>query len=143
MKIQNADQHKQAIIALLKAEKLLTDDLPENLDNFVVATDKEGVIGVAGLEPYNEYGLLRSVAVRTDRRNKGIAKELVKEVEAIAKGKELKALFLLTETAPDYFRQRGYMQIGRDQVPAAVQSSSEFSYACPQSAIVMKKELTV
>jgi amino-acid N-acetyltransferase len=143
MEIQTADKHRATVVTLLKAEKLLTDDLPESLENFVVATDAEGVIGVAGLEVYGQYGLLRSVAVRADKRDRGIAKELIKEIEALATGKGLTELFLLTETASVYFGRKGYEQISRAEVPAEVQASSEFSYACPQSAIVMKKKLTL
>jgi len=141
MEIQSASNHKEAIVALLRAEKLLTDDLPETLDNFVIAIDGNEVIGTAGLELYDYCGLLRSVVVKSDHRDKGIANELVKAIEALAVGKGSKTLFLLTETAPGYFQRKGFTQITREQVPEALHSSSEFSYACPQSAIVMKKIL--
>ena len=138
---QKAQYFRDAVIALLIAEKLPVDDLPKKLDNFVVALDDEHLVGVAGLEIYGAYGLLRSVAVDKAYRGKGIADRILKQTEALAEAKQLKAIFLLTETAADYFLRKGYQTISRAEVPAEVQESTEFSHVCPVSAIVMKKNL--
>jgi amino-acid N-acetyltransferase len=50
-------------------------------------------------------------------------------------------LYLLTETASEYFEAKGYERISREDAPAALSASSEFSHVCPVSAIVMKKPL--
>ena len=139
MQIEKAENYKAAVIALLANEKLPTDDLPQILDKFVVAKQGEEVIGVAGVEIYESYGLLRSVAVSAAERGKGIAKQLLGKVEKLAAAQSLQAIFLLTETAPEYFGKKGYQKIARAEVPAEVQQSTEFSHVCPQSAIVMKK----
>jgi amino-acid N-acetyltransferase len=141
MKIIEATNYKESAIDLLKTEKLVVSDLTADFENFIVALQNEKVIGVAGLEIYDNYGFLRSVAVNPDSRNKGIAGELIKQIEMQAVTAGLKEIYLLTETAPEYFKRKGYVQITRADVPAEVQQSSEFSYACPQSAIVMKKTL--
>ena len=141
MQITGASNYRQNIIALLKAEKLPVSDLPATLENFLTAIDNDQVTGVAGLEIYGDYGLLRSVAVPLRLRGQGIAGKLLGQIEMLAIAKNLKEIYLLTETAPDYFKRKGYIQITRMDVPAEVQRSSEFSYACPQSATVMKKSL--
>ena len=141
MEIISATNRREDVINLLTREKLVVDELPASLENFVIAIQDDEVIGTAGLEIFGDYGLLRSVAVRTDYRNNGIASDLVKQIEALALAKCLNEIYLLTETAPDYFRQKNYKLISREEVPLDVQQSSEFSYACPQSAIVMKKTL--
>ena len=141
MEIQTANKHKESVVALLKAEKLLVDDLPENLYNFVIALDGNEVIGVAGLEVYGDCGLLRSVAVTSGYRNKGIAAKLLSQIEQMASANGLKTIYLFTETAPNYFQLKGYSRIAREEAPKSLHASSEFSYACPQSAIVMKKTL--
>lgn len=141
MDITDAINYRDDIIALLSSEKLPTDDLPEILKNFSVMTENEELIGVVGLETYGNYGLLRSLVIRPDYRNQNIAGKLVKEVEKLAAAEGLKAVFLLTETAPDYFSSKGYYLIARSEIPAEVQRSSEFSHVCPQSAIAMKKDL--
>ena len=142
MEIKEATNHRQSIVSLLSTEKLPVDDLPAVLDDFIVATLNDEVIGVAGLEVYGDYGLLRSLAVSPALRGQGIANKLLQQIEALAGTKGLKAIYLLTETAPEYFDRKNYTKITRADIPAQVQQSSEFSYACPQSAIVMKKTLS-
>lgn len=141
MTIHKATPKRDDVIALLAAEKLPVDDLPETLDNFVVATDGETLTGVAGLEIYGQYGLLRSLAVDKAYRDKGIANNLLAQIEGLAKTEKLSAIYLLTETAPDYFFRKGYRVINRSSVPSEVQQSTEFSHVCPVSAIVMKKPI--
>jgi amino-acid N-acetyltransferase len=126
---------------LLSSERLPTSDLPATLKSFFVMIENEELIGVVGLEIYGSYGLLRSLAVRPDSRNQNIAGKLVEQIEKVAQGEGLKAILLLTETAPDYFSRRGYKIIPRAEMPAEVQQSSEFANVCPQSAIAMKKDL--
>jgi len=142
MEITGAVNNRESIVALLIAEKLPADDLPVTLENFLVATQNDEVIGVVGLELYGGYSLLRSLAVRPDWRSKGVAGKLLREAEILALSKSSKAIYLLTETAPDYFDRKNYIKITRNDVPAEVQQSSEFSHVCPQSAIVMMKTLT-
>ncbi|HVV56702.1 MAG TPA: arsenic resistance N-acetyltransferase ArsN2 [Mucilaginibacter sp.] len=141
MQITDAKNYGQEAESLLSAEKLPVSDLPPGLDNFLVAVGNNEVWGVAGLEIYGNYGLLRSLAVKPAFRDQGIAGKLVGEIEKLAQAKGLNAIYLLTETAPEYFSKKGYIKITRTSVPAEVMHSSEFSYVCPQSAIVMQKSL--
>lgn len=141
MKIAEAINYREDVIALLSSEKLPTNDLPSTLKNFFVMIENEELIGVIGLEIYGSYGLLRSLAVRPDSRNQNIAGKLVEQIEKLAIAKGLKEILLLTETAPDYFSRKSYKIIARAEMPAEIQQSSEFSHVCPQSAIAMKKDL--
>jgi len=141
MKIIDAINYREIIITLLLCERLPTEDLPEPLENFRVMIDNDKPVGVVGLETHGNYGLLRSLVVRPGFRNQNIAAALIKEIEKLAVSKRLKSIFLLTETAPDYFLHKGYSRITRSEVPLDVQQSSEFSHVCPQSAIAMKKDI--
>lgn len=141
MIIDQAQPYKDALIELLAAEKLPVADLPETLDNFIVAIQDGSVVGVAGVEVYGQYGLLRSLAVHPAHRSVGIAGKLLARLTNMSRLKGLSELYLLTETAPAYFERQHYAQITREEVPAEVQRSSEFSHVCPVSAIVMKKKL--
>jgi amino-acid N-acetyltransferase len=131
--------YRQSIVALLQSEKLPADDLPGALDSFFVALDNNHVVGAIGLEKYNNCGLLRSLVVNKDYRNEKIAGKLVGQLEEKAKTLGIDCIYLLTETAPDYFAKKGYERISRDEVPAPLKESSEFSHVCPQTAIVMQK----
>ena len=132
---------RTSIINLLTSAKLPADDLPSSIDDFIVATDGNDVIGAIGLEKYDDCGLLRSLVVDPAYRNSGIAGRLVHNLEANASASGISCMYLLTETVPDYFSRKGYERISRAEVPAVLQQSSEFSYVCPQSAVVMKKML--
>jgi amino-acid N-acetyltransferase len=141
MKIEKVKNYRDEIIALLAAERLPVSDLPETLENFFVAIDNESVIGVIGLETYDNYGLLRSLAVSEAFRDQGIARQLIENLENAAVALGIKEMYLLTETAPDYFTRNGYRRVVRLDVPSVLHQSSEFSHVCPQSAIVMKKQI--
>lgn len=49
----------------------------------------------------------------------------------------VRALYLLTLTAEDYFATRGFARVGREHVPETVMQSREFLGLCPASAIAM------
>ena len=141
MRIENAAPYRQQIIDLLAANNLPFGDLPDNLQNFLVALNNSSVVGSIGIEEYGGYGLLRSLAVDKAFRDKKIGNELLQEIEALAISKNLTGIYLLTETAPEYFKRYGYGVIDRNDIPVAIQASSEFSHVCPVSAIAMKKDL--
>jgi len=134
-----SDNQRQSIISLLQSEKLPVEDLPASLNNFFVALDNSHLIGVIGLEKYNNCGLLRSMVVNKKHRSKNIASQLVQQLEDYATTVGIDCMYLLTESASQYFERKGYERITRDEVPKELQASSEFSHVCPVSAIVMKK----
>lgn len=135
-----ADQ-RQSIISLLQSENLPTEDLPHSLDNFFVVLKGDGIVAAIGLEQYGNCGLLRSMVVKKEYRNRSIASDLVKELESEAFALGIDCIYLLTETAPLYFEREGYKPVTRDETPEAIKASSEFKNVCPVSAIVMKKSL--
>jgi len=50
-------------------------------------------------------------------------------------------VYLLTETAGHFFPRFGFHAISRAEVDVAVRRSTEFTTACPSSALVMRAEL--
>lgn len=128
-------------------ERLLTEsDLPldgvrEALPTFVVAEADGGLVGVAGLEICCDDALLRSVAVAPAWRKKGVGRALVLRAIAEAEARGIRALYLLTTTAEHYFPAFGFVKTTRDQVPADVRATREFTTACPDSATVMTRQL--
>jgi N-acetylglutamate synthase-like GNAT family acetyltransferase len=56
-------------------------------------------------------------------------------------GRDLRAVYLLTTSAPGYFHKAGFRPAPRENVPAQIRGSREFAHACPASAIVMVREL--
>ncbi len=128
-------------------ERLLTaSDLPlagvrDALDDFVVAEANGDIVGVAGLEICCDDALLRSVAVRPERRSKGVGRAVVTRAIANAEARGFRALYLLTTTAEHYFPSFGFKAIRREDVPADVRATHEFTTACPASAVAMTRAL--
>jgi amino-acid N-acetyltransferase len=133
--------HRGSILELLAENKLPSEDIGVTLEHFWVALDNEQVIGAVGLEIYGPYGLLRSMVVSEAARSKGIAAMLVDNLEDKAGKMGIEEIFLLTETAPDYFMRRGYTEKRREEVPDPVKVSSEFSHVCPASARIFSKTI--
>ena len=127
-----------AVVSLLHASALSSEGVDPDLAGFAVAESGGRVVGVAGLERYGAYGLLRSVAVADDQRGQGLGARLTDAVIAEARARGLAALYALTTTAERYFPRLGFEVIRRDAVPAAVQESAEFRTICPSSAVALR-----
>jgi amino-acid N-acetyltransferase len=97
---------------LLARAGLVGQDVAERWGHYFVVREDDGrVVGVAGLEVHGEDGLLRSVAVDAEYRGQGLAGGLVEAVLERARRLELRALYLLTTTARDYFAERGFADV--------------------------------
>jgi amino-acid N-acetyltransferase len=99
------------------------------------------LLGSGALEFYGRFALLRSVAVEEIARGHSFGKYIVDDLLARAKAQGIKAVYLLTETAHDFFLKKGFRDVARDQVPSEVHASTEFTSVCPVSASCMVYEL--
>jgi amino-acid N-acetyltransferase len=130
------------IEALLRDCALPTDGVAPLLlatpDQFVVATDPHHtLVAVAGVEGQGAHGLLRSVGVHPGWRADGVGGRLVQRLLERADADGRVALYLLTTTADQYFPRFGFVRIERNDVPADIAATVEFTSACPASAICM------
>ncbi|MBE9203202.1 GNAT family N-acetyltransferase [Synechocystis salina LEGE 06099] len=133
---------QEKAVELLTNSNLPTADLgPDSMKHFFGCGTEDNPGGVAGLEVHENFGLLRSLAVAPEFKTRGCGKALVARVEAYAKDLGLSNLYLLTETAERYFSALGYVPIERKEVPEPIRRTSEFSAVCPETAVVMKKNL--
>ena len=137
---------RDAVHRLLTDLRLPLDGVPDDLRDFRVATDRDVVVAVAGLEiagsgSEDRNALLRSVAVHPEYRDRGIARRIVDALLDDAAELGIPTVYLLTTTAADYFERRGFERIQRSSVPAALTATAEFQGACPASATVMKLDL--
>ena len=110
----------------------------ENLHNVLVGEVGLAIVATAGVEPYAEVGLVRSVAVRAGHRGTGHGARIVEAVLQRAKSKGVREFYLLTTTAPDFFQQCGFQSVARGDAPAAIQTTREFMALCPASAVLMR-----
>jgi amino-acid N-acetyltransferase len=130
-----------AIERLLEANKLPLVGVRDALGDFLVAERDGTLVGVIGLEIYDDRGLLRSAAVDSGERGTGVGAALVGALIETSRTRGLKELVLLTTTADRWFPRFGFVTIARDATPVAVRRSAEFMGACPASATVMLLDL--
>lgn len=125
----------EEVLDLLKESKLPYRDIALGNNLFIGLYDeKSNLIACGGLEFYGDYALLRSVAVAPSQRGKLLGKAIVGDLIARGKSKTVKSIFLLTETAENFFLNLGFQRVDRMSVPIEVHKSSEFSSVCPISA---------
>jgi amino-acid N-acetyltransferase len=127
----------EAFTTLLKSSGLPYEDLNYHDHILVGYYDGEELVGTGGLEIYDGYALLRSLAVKLGARGMSLGSAITKDLIQQAKKNTLKGIYLLTETAHGFFMLKGFKDISRDQVPEAVRSSSEFSRVCSPTASCM------
>lgn len=128
---------------LLAKADLPNEDISHSASmSFYGVFDDSLLLAVVGLERYGKVGLLRSLAVDPSHQNKNTGKSLVRYVEETSIEKGVERLCLLTTTAETYFQKMGYTSASRDDAPAAIRATSQFSGLCPDSAAFMAKELT-
>lgn len=127
----------KAITHLLASFGLPTVGISNHVTDFLVAEDGGAIIASAGLEVYGSHALLRSVAVQGAYQGRGVARDLVQTLLERAREKRIQRLYLLTETATDYFQRLGFVPLPRDKVDPAVRASEEFQGLCCDTAVAM------
>ena len=132
-----------AIAGLLTSAELPVEDLDvAMLEAFVVATEGGELLGVAGLEVYGSNALLRSPAVDTEHRSRGLGARLVDAIETEARSRGVTAVYLLTTTAARFFERLGYTAHDRATVPPSIAATAEFSSLCPDTAHCLWRDLS-
>ena len=127
--------------ALLDANDLPSADVRTKSGCFFVARADGEFVGVGGVEEHGENGLLRSVVVEESRRGRGYGAGICETLEDHARGAGIETLYLLTTTAAEFFRRRGYEEIPRGAAPERIRGTTEFADLCPASATCMTKGL--
>ena len=130
-----------AVLALLESAKLPTDGLAPHIATTLVARRDGRIVGSAALEVYGAGALLRSVAVDERLRGEGLGHRLTEAALALARHRHVATVYLLTTTAGDFFPRFGFKRIERTAVALAVRTSVEFTSACPDTALVLARDI--
>ena len=127
------------VLSLLRGASLPTEGVEEHFSDFLVAADSaRRVVGAIGMERYaDRTGLLRSAVVDPSLRNTGIGSKLYERLLEGARSSGIRRIILLTTTAERYFTRKGFTAIPRLTVSGPVTQSTEFTSACPESAVCM------
>ena len=145
MKFEFADPSDEPQVRQLLAGCELPDEdiTASHLQHFLVVRHETNLAGVIGLELFGRCALLRSLAVETHVRGKGIASRLVEKVEKYARSHDVESLYLLTTTAADFFAKHGFRTTDRNDVPIVLKETAEFKSICPSTAICMVKSIKI
>lgn len=126
------------VIDLLKRRDLPVAGIAGHHLSYVVAREDERLIGCVGAEVYGEVALIRSLAVADDRQGSGLGRRLVYEILDRLRFRGIREFYLLTTTAEEFFRARGFETVPRSRLPDALQGSEELRGACPDTATSMR-----
>lgn len=122
--------------ALLEAD-LPTDDIEdEGRTFFRIVSDDNQTVGFAGLEACEDDQLLRSVVMLPGQRRKGFGHAAVSA--ALVHVEPGRDVFLVTTNASPFFARLGFIEVQRENLPAAVLATRQLSSLCPLSATIMK-----
>lgn len=117
---------------------LPTEGVTENIDNFFIIYNNNTIFGSIGIEIYGDAGLMRSVAIHPSLQGHGYGMNLVNTLENYAKKKGLKKLYLLTDTAEEFFKKLNYKVIPREKANPKIKESLEFLTLCSSSPLLEK-----
>jgi amino-acid N-acetyltransferase len=138
----NRDDIPAVELAIRDAE-LTTSGLRDQFgESYAVAESDGQIVGVVGIEVHGDNGLLRSAVVMPPWRGKGIGEALVRDRIEWSRRHGLRALYLLTKTAVDYFPRFGFQSIERAAAPNGIRGSVKFAEDCCATAAVMMLPLS-
>jgi len=126
------------VMGVLLEAGLPIDGVSDHIRTFVVAREDGRIVGCAGSEAYPFAALVRSVAVVPDYQRSGLGRRLVREVLDRLSSRGLREFYLLTSTAEQFFRKRGFKPCDRDEVNPQLLQSTEFSSEVCDSAVCMR-----
>lgn len=132
---------RDGLKAALTKAGLVTDDVDAADHLFWRFEIGDMPVGFGGLEMHGDLALLRSVVTLPPLRRRGIGRAMIEvlETEAVARG--ARAIYLLTADSAPFFARLGYAPCAREQVPPAIRATVQFASLCPQTAVVMTKDL--
>ncbi|MBP1763763.1 MAG: GCN5-related N-acetyltransferase [Firmicutes bacterium] len=129
------------IKSLLQANALPVVGVAQHWQSFLVADTQGCIIGALGAHYDGKKALLRSFVVNGRQRNSGIGKALLQRMLLEMQKRGIKEVFLLTETAANYFMREGFIAICRDEIPQILLKESGLDQACPCSSQCLKRQL--
>ncbi len=137
---QRADM--AAVRALLAAANLTEGATDDDFDSYYVLRNERGVVGSVALDVLGEDAVLRALAVDPEARGAGYGWMLADMAVNQARWRGVKRIYLVTETASDFFAAKfGFRVVDRSTAGRKVASHETF--ARPQAAglVAMRLDL--
>ncbi|MBK9036056.1 MAG: GNAT family N-acetyltransferase [Myxococcales bacterium] len=132
-----------AIRAVLTSVGLTLDDAADtDLAHFFVLRNEHGVAGTVALEVLGEDAILRDLAVSPQTRGQGLGWILADVVVQWARYRGVRRIYLLTETASDFFAAKlGFRVVDRSTVSPDVAATTTFQRSTDSKFVAMRLDL--
>jgi GNAT superfamily N-acetyltransferase len=121
----------------LQAAGLPTSDLLEG-DAHYFAIEPHGFGGFVRI---GEHALLRSIVVPEAARGRQNGAAILAALLVEARTAGCTEIWLLTTEAAEFFARYGFARVARTQAPAPIAETSQFKELCPQTAVLMYRQL--
>jgi len=131
-------EEQEALQEMLKSEKLCYNDISDDGVKLYGISIKHVHVGYFGFEQFGENALFRSMLVQPDARKRGYGTLIWNEAKKTLKEQGVSNVYLLTNTAADFFEKLGFAIIERNSVPESIANTTEFREFCPDSSTCMK-----
>lgn len=128
-----------AIAEILAASRLQTHTPPDLAHTFI-SVDGPRAVGTVSLDWDGQHAVLRSLAVAPSHRRQGRARALCAAALAHAHALGAGEVYVMTETAADFFSLLGFRALPPAQVPARVRASPGSSH-CGACAACLHRPL--
>jgi amino-acid N-acetyltransferase len=102
--------------------------IEEFAGGFAFAEQDGRMIAAGGMEVYESYGFLRSIAVDERARGLGLGRKIADLLRADAKASGLDHLFLYTQDAYTFWKHLGYVDVAFDAWPAAMHECWQYRF---------------
>jgi len=116
-------------LAIVRAMLVDAGMMPDGIEwpaaCWIVAYFGNQPVGIIGVEPSLDAALLRSLYVTESRRRRGIGAELVASARKAAHTRGARSLYVLTDSAGEYFRRLGFVEVSVARPVAALGSTPE------------------
>jgi len=130
------------IFGLLRDNGLPFDWIVRDLSSFLVIKEGPKIIGCAGLEIHGRVGLLRAVSVKKERQGQGLGMTLIVRMLDLARDRNIKRIYLLTDSAYKFFSKFGFERVEKNKADPVIQQTEGFNHCCACSSNVMVNDLT-
>ena len=134
----------ESVKALLTEVGLYHFDLSDDeiAGEFLVLANEKGFTGCVGLRVLEEDAILHSLAVKPGSRGVGYGWLLADASIALARFRGVRRIYLLTETASDFFAAKhGFREVDLSTVAASVADSPMFRSLRDRSPVAMRIDL--
>ena len=113
------------------------ESIENELSNFFVIERDGFIVACAALHIYGKMGELACMVTHPDYRNMEKGDKLLERLEEKAIADGLESLFVLTTKSAHWFKERDFVPINFDELPA----EKKERYDPRRSSIILKKQL--